>query len=439
MNRRLGLLLTLATAAVLVQQQILLRRPPRLVQIRPQHLHSGSAGLDLNFSRPMQLKTVESQSHLKPALRHNWLGSHAALRLILTPTTAIKEPVQLHLAGRDQRMNALTAQTWWWDPRPWLLVTRELKNGQQLQLLDRQGSWYPVSPIWKQLSAVVPLGNGRGVAVVASNDIRVEQIWLQPLQPRSLQHDRSALAPPERLPVRQLINADVLFGHLSSNLNGDLLVQTGGFLPETERNELIQANGKRRQLDLPSAGPMELLPGGGGLVVPSYDGINLMPLANKGGTMQSLPGNRELGAFCAASGRALLIRHWPDYRRSIELVIPGVAPRQLWLGEQAVLGVACDGKGERIWAVIGQWTGDWAEHTLLLLDGEGRVTKRQSLGPWRMKGGTPLQFDPVSRRLLFTVIREQQREANPALVDAVSLQLQEVLPIAVEQALWLNP
>ena len=285
----------------------------------------------------------------------------------------------------------------------------------------------------------MPLGNGRGVAVVASDDKRNEQIWLQPLQPRSLQHDRRDLAPPERLPVQQLISDNVLFGHISSNLNGDLLVQTGGFLPETERNELIQANGKRRQLDLPSAGPMELLPGGGGLVVPSYDGINLMPLANKGGTMQSLPGNRELGAFCAASGRALLIRHWPDYRRSIELVLPGVAPRQLWLGEQAVLGVACDGKGERIWAVIGQWTGNWAEHTLLLLDGEGRVAKRQSLGPWRMKGGTPLQFDPVSGRLLFTVIREQQREAHPALVDAVSLQLQEVLPIAVEQALWLNP
>jgi hypothetical protein len=83
--------------------------------------------------------------------------------------------------------------------------------------------------------------------------------------------------------VQQLINADVLFGHLSSNLNGDLLVQTGGFLPETERNELIQANGKRRPLDLPSAGPMELLPAGGGLVVPSYDGINLMPLAKKRG------------------------------------------------------------------------------------------------------------------------------------------------------------
>jgi hypothetical protein len=89
--------------------------------------------------------------------------------------------------------------------------------------------------------------------------------------------------------------------------------------------------------------------------------------------------------------------------------------------------------------VIGQWTGDWAEHTLLLLDGEGRVAKRQSLDAWRMKGGTPLQFDPVSGRLLLTVIREQQHDAHPALIDAESLQLQEVLPIAVEQAVWLNP
>ena len=60
MNRRLGLRLTRATAAVLMQQQILLRRPPRLVQIRPEHLHSGSAGLDLSFSRPMELKTVKA-------------------------------------------------------------------------------------------------------------------------------------------------------------------------------------------------------------------------------------------------------------------------------------------------------------------------------------------------------------------------------------------
>ena len=56
-----------------------------------------------------------------------------------------------------------------------------------------------------------------------------------------------------------------------------------------------------------------------------------------------------------------------------------------------------------------------------------------------MKGGTPLQFDPVSGRLLLTVIREQQHDAHPALIDAESLQLHEVLPIAVEQAVWLNP
>jgi hypothetical protein len=43
-----------------MQQQILLRRPPHLVQIRPEHLHSGGSGLDLNFSRPMELKTIKA-------------------------------------------------------------------------------------------------------------------------------------------------------------------------------------------------------------------------------------------------------------------------------------------------------------------------------------------------------------------------------------------
>ena len=78
MNRRLGLLLTLATAAVLVQQQILLRRPPRLVQIKPQHLHSGSAGLDLNFSRPMDLNTVKARKAIS-ILRFAIAGSATML------------------------------------------------------------------------------------------------------------------------------------------------------------------------------------------------------------------------------------------------------------------------------------------------------------------------------------------------------------------------
>jgi hypothetical protein len=151
---------------------------------------------------------------------------------------------------------------------------------------------------------------------------------------------------------------------------------------------------------------MELLPGGGGLVVPTYNGINLQPVINNNKTIQSLPGNRELGAFCAASGRALLIRHWPDYRRSIELILPGIAPRQLWLGEEAVLGVACDSKGERIWAVIGTWTGEWAQHTILLMDSEGNELSRRLLTPWRMKGGNTTSIGSCWHAI--TTHREQE-------------------------------
>ena len=226
---------------------------------------------------------------------------------------------------------------------------------------------------------------------------------------------------------------------LSSNLNGDLLLQTGGFLPKSEKNELVLANGQRREINVRSAGPKELLPGGGGLVVPTYDGINLQPVININKTIQSLPGNRELGTFCAASGRALLIRHWPDYRRSIELILPGIAPRQLWLGEEAVLGVACDSKGERIWAVIGTWTGEWAQHTILLMDSEGNELNRRLLTPWRMKGGTPLQLDPVGMRLLLTVSQKGQNSANPAYLDAATLQWQTIISIDVEEAQLLNP
>ncbi|BEV36415.1 hypothetical protein [Synechococcus sp. M16CYN] len=439
MNRRLGLVLLATVTSVLVQQQVLLRRPPRLIQLEPQHIHSGSAALDLRFSRPMQLETVRSESHLNPQLPHRWLGSNNQLRLVVDTNTAITQPLRLVVAGRDQRMHKMASQSWWWDPRPWLLVTRNINAGKQLQLQDRQGKWRPLSPIWAHFSAVVPLGNGRGVAMAVSDDSRVEQIWLQPLTPRNLAHKHNALAPPELQPLQQLVHDKLLFGHLSSNLNGDLLIQTGGFSPDSERTELIQANGKRHNLDLQSAGPMELLPAGGGLIVPSYNGLNLQPLLNKGRPVQSLPGNRELGAFCAASGRVVLIRHWPDYRRSIELVIAGFSPRQLWLGEQAVLGVACDGSGERIWAVLGQWTSNREQHTILLMDSQGTEMGRRLLTPWAMKGGTLLQFDPVSLRLLMTVTRPSQREAYPAFLDSASLQWQQILPVAIEEALWLNP
>ena len=275
--------------------------------------------------------------------------------------------------------------------------------------------------------------------MVSSNGEDGERIWLRHLTRQSLARRRDELKPPEPEQLELLADKKVLFGHLSSNLNGDLLLQTGGFFPGSERVELIKADGQRQKLSQISSGPMELIPAGGGLVVHSYDNLSLRPLVDNGRPTQSLPGSRELGAFCAASGRAVLIRHWPDYRRSIELVIPGLAPRQLWLGEQAVLGVACDGNGERIWAVLGQWSGDRGVHTMLLINGEGTALKRQPLAPWSMKGGTPVQFDPVSRQLLLTVMQPDRRDAHPALMDASTLQWEKILPVEVGEAQWLSP
>ena len=104
-----------------------------------------------------------------------------------------------------------------------------------------------------------------------------------------------------------------------------------------------------------------------------------------------------------------------------------------------MLGVACDGSGERIWAVLGEWSGDRGVHSILLIDGAGTPLKEQPLAPWSMKGGTPVQFDPVSRQLLLTVMQPDRRESHPALMDAGTLQWRQILPIDVGEAQWLSP
>ena len=438
MTRRLVVLLAFASVAVVVQQQVLLRRPPRLNSITSQQIQSGSAALDLQFSRPMNARHLAAETQLTPALPHRWLGSSNPLRLIIERSATINTPIALDLAGDDQRQTALKPQRWWWDPRPWLLVVRQLETGQQVQLLDRQGRWQALSPIWPQISQLVPLGNGQGIAMVSSDHEGQEQIWLQPLQTSNRSQERDALQPPHPLALEPLTTQPVLFGHLSSNLQGDLLVQSGGLRPDSKRVTLIRATGSRRELKVSASGPIALLPPGGGLVVPGYDSIRLRPVVDNGRAPQTLPGSRELGAFCAASGRAILIRHWPDYRRSIELVIPGLAPRQLWLGDEAILAVSCDGSGDRIWAVLGRWQDNQGAHEILLMNGEGTVLKRNKLAPRTVRGGSQLQFDPVSNRLLLTVVEPGQSSGQPGFLDADSLEWDRVLPVAVDDAQWLR-
>ncbi|AII43250.1 hypothetical protein KR100_07730 [Synechococcus sp. KORDI-100] len=437
MTRLLWILLTSAVAIVVGQQQLMLRRPPRLIQHRPQPIHSGSAALDLSFSRPMERKSVRLTSRLLPPLNHRWLGETNPLRLVVDPDTPITTPLELQISGEDQRGQLLPPRQLWWEPRPWLLVNRIVEGGEQLQLLDRSEQWRPISPVWEGIQSLVPLGDGEGIAMVTRTNEGQERIWLQRLITSSVAKQQNGLLAPRAKEPQPLLDKDLLFAHLSSNLVGDLLVQTGGFTPGSERIELIRSDGSRRDLDILASGPLRLLPAGGGVVVPAYDGLALQPLVDTGQPAQMLPGSRELGAFCAASGRAVLIRHWPDYRRSIELVIPGLAPQELLLGEQAVLAVACNGSGKRVWAVLGRWQGDKGEHEIVLLDGDGNILKRKPLTPWTLKSGTPMQFDPVSHQLLVTLTHPAMNDGRVGLLNAETLDLNQVHPIAVQEAQWL--
>ena len=172
--------------------------------------------------------------------------------------------------------------------------------------------------------------------------------------------------------------------------------------------------------------------------MPTTDGLTLRSLRKSDQKPQILPGSRELGAFCGASGRAVLIRHWPDYRRSIELVVPGQAPQQVHLGDQAVLGVACDNRGERIWAVLGRWEQQRGNHELVLISEAGEVTQRRALAPWTLKAGSPIQWNPVTNQLLITLTPTNQTNARAALIQADNLQIIKMIDGPITEAQWLN-
>ena len=185
---------------------------------------------------------------------------------------------------------------------------------------------------------------------------------------------------------------------------------------------------------------MRLLPEGDAVVVPGPEGLSLQALPPRPPRLQTLPGNRDLSAFCPRSGRALLVRHWPDYRRSLELVEPGQAPRQLWIGSEALVASACAGGGERIWALLIDGTGQ-PELTLLALDRRGKLLRRQRLTGWELEPGTGLSFDPSGDRLLAALrrlgpIKQPPAPAQAVLIDAHSLQLQP-LQRQVRQVIWL--
>jgi hypothetical protein len=430
--------LTAGLALAALQQQLLLRRPPRLLELTSTTASSGPAALDLRFSRPMQRSSLARGSALEPRLAWRWLGEGNPLRLLLLPQQTIPGPLQLLLAGVDRRGLPLQPQRWRWDPRPRLLAVVPVAGGEQLQLQQRDGSWLPLTPVWTQLAHVMPLGDGSGVAVLSGDGQGSHRIWRLPLQQRNLVREPGGLGEPKPGRLEPLSKEPLLFAHLSSNRHGDLLIQASTTALAPGETVLLSRSGRRRPLAQNASGPMQLLPEGGGVVVPELEGLTLHSLPGQPSRRQVLPGSRELSSFCPVSGRALLVRHWPDYRRSLELVEPGQPPRQLWIGGEAVLASTCDRGGERVWLVISDWT-KGSQPQLLALDRRGQLLQQRALTGWEVEPGSAMAFDPTRQQLLLTLRNRrssQGGEPQPVLVDGDSLTLR---PLAkrVRQALWL--
>lgn len=453
-DRALRLALALPLLLALVQQQWLRQRPPRLVALSPAAASSGPAALVARFSRPMDSEGLQAGSRLVPPLAHHWLGEGQSLGLSLAAGQRLEGPLQLLLAGRDRRSLALSPRRWWWDPRPRLLVvTTAAGGGERLQLREHDGRWRSLTPPLARIQAVEALGDGSGVAFVVEDGSGGVRVWRLPLEQRNLaernltEREAGGSPAPWPPPVRAgrpepLGPGGLGFAHLSADRRGALLVQSAGPGSGGMKSRYWPAGEGPRSLAITASGPIRLLPEGGAAVVPEPDGLSLSSLPPRPPLRETLPGSRDLSSFCPRAGRALLLRHWPDFRRSLERVEPGRPPRQLWLGSEALVASACAGGGERIWALlVGGSTRP--ELTLLALNGEGRVLRRQRLEGWELEPGTGLHYDPTGDRLLASLRPIGTADATPqpprpVLIDAASLALQP-LPIQARFAIWLPP
>ena len=439
---RLALLLPALLA--LVQQQLLLRQPPRLEALRPAPASTGPAALQVRFSRSMDRAAVAAASRLEPPLRHRWYGDDDQLLLALEDGQRVAGPLTLTLAGRDRRGQALRPQRWLWDPRPQLLAVMPVPGGEQLGLHGRDGRWRPLGPAFRAIPVLEPLGDGSGVAAASRAPDGSLRAWRLPLRQPGLVPAGQGLPALEAGTPGLLQRHPLQFAHLSSNARGELLLQAAAMGTAAERSLLWPpgGGGSGQALGLTASGPMRLLPGGGAVVVPRSEGLELVTLPPRPPRRQTLPGSRDLVAFCPQAGRALLLRHWPDFRRSLELVEPGQAPRQLWLGPEGLAAAACARGGDRVWALLVAGLRR-PELTLLAIDRSGRTLARRRLEGWEPEPGTMLQFDASGHRLLAT-LRPVGADGRPAaepravLIDAASLELRP-LPLPVRQAMWLPP
>ena len=442
-NRRVLWALATPTLLVLLQQQILLRQPPKIERLRLASASAGPAAVDVQFSRPMDLAKVAEASWLEPNLPHRWLGSGTQLQLNLDPGEKLRSPLLIGLGGEDRRQQRLMVQRWYWDPRPRILAVVVVAGGEQLQVRQPNGHWQPISPVWRDVPLLMPLGNGSAVVTASRNPDGLLQLWRIPLRQHNLQPWHPPGPPPlQALAPEPLARQPVVFAHLSSNRHGDLLVQSGDLAPESARAILKAQQGGERELPWPTSGPMQLLPEGGAVLVPDSEGLHLEALPPHPPRRQSLPGSRDLSSFCPQAGRAVLLRHWPDFRRSLELVEPGLAPRQLWLGGDAVLASACSRGGDTVWALLLQSSRP-PQLSLVSLNRQGQVLNRRRLDGWELEPGSGLHWDPTTGQLLMALRRMGGAKAPAAptrvvLVDTSTMALQVLRP-SIRQALWLPP
>jgi hypothetical protein len=421
-----------------LQQQLLLVRPPRLLAAQIQPIRSGAAALDVTFNRPMVGPGL-ADSSLHPDQPHRWFGRREHRRLLLEAGSTIQQALRLDLRGQDLRGLPLTPQVLWWDPRPQLLAVVPSGGGVRLALRHRDGPWRPLTAVQQRILHIEPLGDGSGVAMVTEDAQARLRVVLQRMGQRALALREQGVGDPTPGRLEQLESGPLMFAQLSSSQRGDLLVQLSGTQPGSDRI-WIQAPGQnRRALTLEASGALRLLPDGNGLVLPSSDGLELLPLgpSPRSSPRQTLPGSREVKAFCSGSGRAVLVRHWPDYRRSVELVMPSRPPRQVWVGDAGVMAAACDNGGDRLWLVLRDVDRQVkARDELLLLNSRGTVLRRSGLGGWLLGSGAGLDFDPVSDQLLTVVERQGAKEGRPALINGGTLSWQ-VLDQPAVLARWL--
>ena len=445
-------LLAAAGLLGLVQQQILLRRPPRLVRVQPALASSGPGALDLRFSRPMDRASLQSRTVLLPQLAHSWLGDGQTLRLLLGRTGPLEAPISLKVAGLDQRQVALVPQLWRWDPRPRIVAVVPAGAGDQVQLQQHDGRWQALSPIWPSISGLEVLADGSGVVLAADDRQGRTQVWRVPLQQRNLAEPFQGLAEPRRGQPERLSSQPLLFAHLSSNQQGELLIQSSSVASGQAPIQLRDASDRSRPLRLDASGPIRLVPQGGAMVVPHLEGLILMGLPGQSQSRQMLPGNRDLSAFCPSGGRALLVHYRPDFTRSLELVEPGQPPRILWQGREGVAASACAGNGQRVWLLLMEGVGQ-PRLQLLKINHDAQILQRKQLSGWEFEPGTTLEFD-ASRNQLLLALRPLKApthrlrpgsaarpepgrlHAVPALIDGTRLSL-KLLAKPIRQAHWL--